>query len=142
MQNIFDDWNGKPSGANAGGSFGNPGDLNLSGLSGMDSSSFSLSQVCYFITPIMIRCRLIIRKRIQMQCSLYRKLAFLQFGKRPKERRLIHSQSMLYISASGDYVNRLLKQEVLSPLLRKERILFVGTSKTLQKVGLRLKLHG
>ena len=76
MQNIFDDWNGKPSGATAGGSFGNPGDLGLSGLSGMDSSGLSLSQVWSFGVSIRIRCHLTILKRIQMQCSPYRRLAF------------------------------------------------------------------
>ncbi len=76
MQNIFDDWNGKPSGATAGGSFGNPGDLGLSGLSGMDSSGLSLSQVWSFGASIRIRYHLTILKRIQMQCSPYRRLAF------------------------------------------------------------------
>lgn len=96
MQNIFDDWNGKPSGVAAGGSFGNPGDLGLSGLGGMDSSGLPLSQVWSFGASIRIRCPLTIPKRIQMQCSLFRRSVFLLFGKLPKEKRPMHSQSMLY----------------------------------------------
>lgn len=40
-----------------------------------------------------------------------------------------------------DYACRLLKQEVLLSLPQRERISFVGTSKRLQKVGLRFNYN-